>query len=88
MSYCIYDRNDRCTYDCEGCTAFKFRCAECGNEDVFCLYDSCGELLCAECLVKEMREEFYEAFAEEYFSEFHDFVIRACMDSRVLAPTQ
>ncbi len=86
MNHCIYDRDDRCTYDCKGCRAFKFRCEECGNEDVSCLYDNCGELLCADCLIEEIAEDFYRAFVDEYSAEFYDFVIRANSDARVSAP--
>ncbi len=85
MDYCIYDRNDVCAHGCEDCSEYKIRCGICGaEEDV--LYDSDGEILCADCFMAENGGDYYADFAEAMNEEFRDYVISANIKNRVYQP--
>ena len=87
MTTCIFDRDDKCTHDCDGCTAYRLQCENCGADgesDV--LFDKNGAVYCLECLIEEDSQDLYADFAAVYSDEFREFFAKVNADSRVAAP--
>ncbi len=82
MTYCIYDKNDECTHDCEECARQSLRCEICGS-DYGQLFDCAEGILCTDCLIEKCGDEAYEDFAAEYESEFRDFMVSIYSNYRV-----
>ena len=64
MNHCIYDRNDECTHDCEGCPSQFVRCSCCGCDsgEFFRLGD---EILCLDCMIEENGEELFDSVDDD-----------------------
>ena len=82
MNHCIYDVNDECTHDCEGCPSRFVRCSCCGCDsgEFFRLGD---EILCLDCMIEENGEEYHADFAAEYEDEFRDFILKLHSKQRI-----
>ena len=85
MKICMYDSLTECSKNCTGCKAAESGCSNCGRIDSGYLYDSGKGLLCGDCLMNEMGQEYNEEFASVYKDEFRQFFLESNEDIRIAA---
>ncbi len=72
MAYCKNDYNEQCFGECRNCNRFYLKCVHCGVRDE--LYDLCGEIICFDCIRKNMGSDYLYDFAGEYSSLFDNYL--------------